>query len=184
MRLHKIIESPAGKLILVADGGGLAGVFHENHDPKPAPGMLGACFDPEAGCGIDHEPPAAEPPGADISGIFDETERQLGAYFRRIRRTFELPLIAAGTEFQRRVWSETAAVPYGETRSYKELAEALGNGAMGRAVGAAVRSNPLSIVVPGHRIVSSAGKVLGYAAGGHVKRLLLDLEAEPPPLAG
>lgn len=178
MKLHRIIESPAGKLILVAASGGLVSVFHDHHDPTPAPGMLGACFDPAAGCGIDHGLPAGEPE-IEISRILDETEHQLGAYFQGTRRCFDLPLDAAGTDFQRHVWSEIAAVPYGETRSYKELAEALGNRAMGRAVGAAVRANPLSIIVPGHRVVGSTGKVLGYAAGGGVKRFLLDLEAEP-----
>jgi methylated-DNA-[protein]-cysteine S-methyltransferase len=106
-----------------------------------------------------------------------EAARQLGEYCHGDRRSFELPLLAAGTGFQHRVWARVAAIPYGETRTYRSIAAVLGNPAMGRAVGAAVRANPLSILVPGHRVVAGNGALAGYAAGVEAKRFLLDLEA-------
>ncbi|MHA7264084.1 methylated-DNA--[protein]-cysteine S-methyltransferase [Arthrobacter sp. TMN-37] len=102
--------------------------------------------------------------------------RQLEEYFAGTRRSFELLLLPAGTGFQHRVWAMVARIPYGQTRTYRNIAAALGNAAMGRAVGAAVRANPLSILIPGHRVVAGNGALAGYAAGIDAKRFLLDLE--------
>lgn len=85
--------------------------------------------------------------------------------------------LVSGTDFQRSVWDAVSKIPYGETRTYKDIAHALGNDSMGRAIGAAVRANPVSILIPGHRVVGSGGAVTGYAAGVPVKRALLELEA-------
>jgi methylated-DNA-[protein]-cysteine S-methyltransferase len=102
---------------------------------------------------------------------------QLAEYFAGTRRTFDLPLAPRGTGFQRIVWHALAKIPYGETRSYGELARAIGRPAASRAVGAANGKNPLSIVVPCHRVVGASGELTGYAGGVATKRWLLDHEA-------
>jgi methylated-DNA-[protein]-cysteine S-methyltransferase len=102
---------------------------------------------------------------------------ELHEYFAGTRRTFDVPVVLHGTAFQRAVWTVVADIPYGERRSYRDIAEQVGNAAMGRAIGAAVRANPVSIIVPGHRVVASTGAVVGYAAGVAVKTALLDHEA-------
>jgi methylated-DNA-[protein]-cysteine S-methyltransferase len=108
--------------------------------------------------------------------ILREAERQLKEYFKGERRTFHLPLRFRGTEFQKRVWRQLLRIPYGETRSYGHLARAIGNGAASRAVGAANRQNPLSIVVPCHRVIGASGKLTGFAGGLETKAALLKLE--------
>lgn len=104
-------------------------------------------------------------------------EDQLRRYFEGTRITFDVPLDAGGTEFQRAVWREVAKIPFGETRSYLEIAEALGDRNLTRAVGAANGANPLAIVVPCHRVVGSDGSLTGYAGGLERKRWLLDHES-------
>jgi methylated-DNA-[protein]-cysteine S-methyltransferase len=101
---------------------------------------------------------------------------QLTAYFARKRRRFELPLAARGTPFQQSVWATLADIPYGELRSYRDIARTIGNPAAVRAVGAANARNPLPIVVPCHRVIGSNGTLTGFAGGLEVKRFLLDLE--------
>ena len=101
---------------------------------------------------------------------------QLAEYFAGRRRSFDLPLDRRGTPFQLAVWDAVAAIPYGETRSYGELARALGRPAASRAVGAANGANPLPIVIPCHRVVGATGRLTGYAGGLATKRLLLELE--------
>jgi methylated-DNA-[protein]-cysteine S-methyltransferase len=107
-----------------------------------------------------------------------EATRQLEAYFAGERMEFDLPLAPEGTEFQRRVWKALVAIPYGETRSYSELARSIGKPAAVRAVGAANGRNPIGIIVPCHRVIGSSGKLVGYGGGLPMKRMLLDLEAE------
>jgi len=111
------------------------------------------------------------------SPLLREAARQLGAYFAGRRSRFDLPLAPAGTDFQRRVWDGLLAIPYGETRSYGQLADALGSGP--RAVGGALGRNPIPVIVPCHRIVGAAGAPGGYSGRGGLKtkRYLLDLEA-------
>ena len=101
---------------------------------------------------------------------------QLREYFAGNRKKFELPLAAEGTDFQKRVWEALRTIPYGETRSYKEIARLCGNEKACRAVGMANHVNPLAIVVPCHRVVGSSGKLTGYAGGLEVKQQLLELE--------
>lgn len=105
-----------------------------------------------------------------------ETERQLRAYFGGDLRQFELPLELCGTPFQQRVWHQLRTIPYGETRSYGELASELGAPTAVRAVGAANGANPVPIVVPCHRVIGANGKLVGYGGGLPLKRRLLALE--------
>jgi methylated-DNA-[protein]-cysteine S-methyltransferase len=108
--------------------------------------------------------------------LLAEAVRQLRAYFAGQLRRFELPLDLAGTEFQRRVWMELTRIPYGETRSYQEMAFAIGAPKAVRAVGAANGANPVAIVVPCHRVIGAGGKLVGYGGGLPLKRRLLSLE--------
>ena len=120
-------------------------------------------------------PRASEP----VPAALREAARQLEAYFAGRLRTFELPLAPEGTAFQKRVFRALRAIPYGETRSYAELARRLAAPRAARAVGAASGRNPLPIVIPCHRLIASDGGLGGYAAGSRVKRLLLELEGVP-----
>ena len=105
-----------------------------------------------------------------------ETARQLRAYFMGQLREFDLPFDAQGTLFQKRVWSELVRIPYGETRSYGSIAEAIGAPKAVRAVGAANGANPLPIVVPCHRVIGKNGSLVGFGGGLPLKKRLLDLE--------
>jgi O-6-methylguanine DNA methyltransferase len=102
--------------------------------------------------------------------------RQLEEYFAGKRRAFDVPLDLRGTEFQKRCWQELLKIPYGETRSYAEIARAIGNPSAVRAVGLANGQNPIAIVVPCHRVIGSDGSLTGYGGGLEVKRRLLELE--------
>lgn len=105
-----------------------------------------------------------------------QAAEQLNEYFRGERKDFELPLGVHGTDFQKKAWSALLEIPYGETRSYKQQAEMLGNPKASRAVGMGNNRNPLMIVIPCHRVVGANGSLTGYAGGLDVKRFLLDLE--------
>ncbi len=153
----KIMASPVGALKLVASGQGLAAVLWPNDDPKR----------------VRLAPLIAR----DDHPVLQETERQLAAYFRRDRKHFDLPLDFTGTPFQQRVWSALLKIPYGETRSYGELAAQLGNAKAMRAVGAANGRNPISIVAPCHRVIGASGKLTGFAGGLETKSYLLKLES-------
>jgi len=115
------------------------------------------------------------PPGV-ANPLLAEAVRQLRAYFKGELREFELPLDLAGTEFQLRVWRELTRIPYGETRSYQDMARAIGAPKAVRAVGAANGANPIAIVVPCHRVIGAGGKLVGYGGGLPLKRRLLSLE--------
>lgn len=112
----------------------------------------------------------------DASPLLDAAEAQLREYFAGARRTFDLPLAPHGTAFQRRVWAALRAIPYGETRTYGELAAAIDSPNASRAVGMANHRNPLPIVIPCHRVIGANGTLTGYAGGLEVKRRLLALE--------
>ena len=112
-----------------------------------------------------------------------ELARQLEEYFAGRRRLFELPVAPEGTEFQRRVWEELARIPWGETRSYGEIARAVGRPGASRAVGMANNRNPLAVVVPCHRVIGADGSLTGYGAGLDRKEHLLRLEGILPPTA-
>ncbi len=111
------------------------------------------------------------------NAVLNLAEEQLKAYFAGSLQRFDLPLDLRGTPFQRKVWRALARIPYGQTRSYGDVAKAIGAPEAARAVGGANRSNPVAIVVPCHRVIASGGGLGGYACGVEVKRRLLDLEA-------
>jgi methylated-DNA-[protein]-cysteine S-methyltransferase len=121
-----------------------------------------------------------DPPRAgrnDGNPLLVEACRQLEAYFDGRLRSFDLALDPQGSEFQRRVWRELTGIPYGETRTYLQIAEAIGAPRAVRAVGAANGANPLPIVVPCHRVIGTGGKLVGYGGGLPLKRRLLEMEA-------
>lgn len=110
------------------------------------------------------------------STISDGANAQLKEYFAGKRTTFDLPLHPVGTDFQKKVWSTLCDIPYGETRSYKEIATAVGNEKACRAVGMANNKNPIAIIIPCHRVIGANGSLVGYAGGLDMKRSLLELE--------
>ena len=152
----KTMASPVGELTLVASGQGLAAILWENDDP----GRVRLAQ-------MTEEP--ANP-------VLVETERQLGEYFAGKREAFDLPLHFHGTDFQKRVWAQLLMIPFGETRSYGEIARALGQPTACRAVGAANGRNPISIVAPCHRVIGTNGTLTGFAGGLEAKQRLLALE--------
>lgn len=109
--------------------------------------------------------------------LAEEVEKQLEQYFHGRRRTFEFPLKMKGTEFQKQVWNELLKIPYGETRSYSEIAQNIQNPRAVRAVGMANHRNPLAIVIPCHRVIGKDGSMTGYAGGLERKKMLLELES-------
>jgi len=108
--------------------------------------------------------------------ILEKTRRQLDQYFKGLRRKFDIPVLMVGTDFQRRVWNVLMKVPYGDTSTYSQVAKDVGNERAVRAVGNANAANPISIIVPCHRIIGSDGELVGYGGGLSVKRRLLELE--------
>ncbi|MBE6349033.1 MAG: methylated-DNA--[protein]-cysteine S-methyltransferase [Spirochaetaceae bacterium] len=111
------------------------------------------------------------------TGYFAEVAKQLDEYFAGKRTKFELNILPKGTEFQKKVWAELLKIPYGKTKSYQEIAEAIGNTNAQRAVGSACNKNPILLIIPCHRVVSKTGKLTGFACGVDKKDQLLKLEA-------
>jgi methylated-DNA-[protein]-cysteine S-methyltransferase len=153
-RTHSVMDSPIGKLTLVASDGILAGVYMEQHRHQPAEETFGD---------YDDEP-------------FGSIRSQLTEYFAGDRTEFDLPLAMAGTPFQQTVWAALRDIPYGETISYGQLADRIGRPSASRAVGLANGRNPVSIIVPCHRVVGSTGDLTGYGGGIERKRALLTFE--------
>lgn len=154
---YKEIDSPVGKLKIVASAKNLVAIEWER----------------QPGSRKRHNPAKLDP----RHPILCETERQLGEYFACIRTQFDLPLEARGSEFERKVWRALEKIPYGKTRSYLDLAQAIGSPKACRAVGAANSKNPLPIVVPCHRVIGANGKLTGFAGGLERKATLLAHEA-------
>ncbi|MFJ6647875.1 methylated-DNA--[protein]-cysteine S-methyltransferase [Streptomyces sp. NPDC091290] len=155
MRQHTVIDSPYGPLTLVADDGVLCGLYMTDQRHRPAEETFG--------------PRDAAP--------FARAEEQLEAYFAGTLREFTLPLRLAGTPFQRGVWDALRTIPYGETRTYGQLADALGKSGASRAVGLANGRNPIGIIVPCHRVVGASGALTGYGGGLPRKQRLLAFES-------
>ncbi|GAA4586732.1 methylated-DNA--[protein]-cysteine S-methyltransferase [Planotetraspora phitsanulokensis] len=153
-RTHTVIASPVGDLLTVAEDGALCGLYFEGHLRGPGPEEWGTRGDAD----------------------FTEVRRQLGEYFAGERTRFELPLAPQGNEFQQRVWHLLTEIPFGETRTYGDLARRLGDASLAQAVGSANARNPISVIVPCHRVVGADGALTGYAGGLERKRFLLDLE--------
>jgi len=116
----------------------------------------------------------------DSDPVLREAQRQLRAYFSKELRQFHLPLDCRGTAFQKRVWQALQTIPYGQTRSYQQIAGQVGTPRASRAAGAACGANPVAIIVPCHRVLASDGTLCGFGGGLPVKRLLLDLESVRP----
>lgn len=154
------VASPIGDLTLVADADALVAVLW----PDDPPGRVR--FDAPLTTAHAHDHP-----------VLAAAADQLRSYFDGELVSFDLPLAPSGTDFQRMVWDELRRIPFGQTRSYGELAAAIGRPTAARAVGAANGRNPLSIVVPCHRVVGADGSLTGFAGGMSAKELLLDLES-------
>jgi methylated-DNA-[protein]-cysteine S-methyltransferase len=155
-RYSTTVASPVGTLTLVASDAGLSAILWENDDPERV--RLGPLID------------------APNHPVLVAAKSQLTDYFAGTRRTFDLPFDVEGTDFQKSVWAALLAIPFGETRSYGEIARSLGRPGASRAVGAANGRNPLSIVAPCHRVIGSNGTLTGFAGGLEAKRYLLRLE--------
>jgi methylated-DNA-[protein]-cysteine S-methyltransferase len=149
------IESPVGKLLLAAEAQGLRLVSFES-SKRATP---------------------VQPDWKEDKAPFVEVIRQLQAYFDGDLREFDLPLAPEGTEFQLRVWNSLRTIPYGETISYAQLAQKIGNSRAVRAVGLANGSNPIPIIIPCHRVIGSDGSLTGFGGGLSNKKKLLDLES-------
>ena len=154
---HTFYESPVGPLLLMSDGKALTGLHTESdkHRPKIRPDWI--------------EDDGAVP--------FARVKAQLRDYFEGRLTGFDLPLNPQGTEFQMRVWKQLCDIPFGETISYGELARRIGNPNASRAVGMANSRNPISIIVPCHRVIGADNSLTGYAGGLDRKRVLLAHEA-------
>jgi methylated-DNA-[protein]-cysteine S-methyltransferase len=110
------------------------------------------------------------------TALLRDASQQLREYFKGKRQSFDLPLDARGTEFQKSVWAALRDIPYGQTRSYADIAIAIGKPTACRAVGSANNKNPIAILIPCHRVIGAGGGLAGYAGGLEIKRLLLELE--------
>lgn len=150
------MSSPVGELTLVASDRGLVAVLWENDDPRRVP-LVGVSAD------------AGHP-------LLERARMQLDEYFGGGRKQFDLPLDFRGTPFQQSVWNALLAIPFGETRSYRQIAGAVGRPTASRAVGAANGRNPVSIIAPCHRVVGAGGALTGFAGGLEAKAFLLKLE--------
>ena len=153
----KFASSPVGLLKLVASDSALVAILWENDDPKRV--RLGSLVED-----VDHP-------------ILCLAEQQLGEYFAGARKSFDLPLDFAGTPFQKKVWSKLLNIPFGQTRTYGQIANAIGKPRAFRAVGAANGKNPISIVAPCHRVIGKDGSLTGFAGGLEAKECLLGIEA-------
>ncbi len=155
---HAITPTPVGELTLVASGDALTGVYFPRHWPKPGTGTFGERVSTVA------------------DALLSSAARQLDEYFAGERTSFNVPITTNGNAFQERVWSLLREIPFGETATYGDLAHRLGDRSLARDIGQAIGQNPLSIVVPCHRVVGKDGTLVGYAGGLERKRALLELE--------
>jgi methylated-DNA-[protein]-cysteine S-methyltransferase len=162
---HTVVDSPLGALTLSADGDALTGVYFRHHWRKPTAERLGRYVEP-------------------VDALLRDAGGQLHEYLTGRRTRFDLPIALIGPPMQRRAWELLLDIPYGQTTTYGDLAAALADGSTAYDVGQAVGRNPLSIVVPCHRVVGKGGALTGYAGGLKRKRFLLDLEAPVPAAAG
>ena len=162
MRYYDFYDSPQGQMLLVADDDGLAGVYFDGQKYFPK-------------LGTEWHRDANHP-------VLRQAKRELAEYFEGRRKRFEVALAPDGTAFQKAVWKAISTVPFGETITYGELARRAGASGSSRAAGAATGRNPITIIVPCHRIVGSTGSLTGYAGGLERKRALLALESGIPDL--
>jgi methylated-DNA-[protein]-cysteine S-methyltransferase len=161
---HAVIDTRIGDLTLVADDDCLTGIYFPGHWTKPDDTAWGE--------------------GGEATGdpVFERTQAQLEEYFDGERTNFELPVAPVGSEFQQRVWAVLERIPFGQTVTYGQIAAEIGGRTVAQMVGQAVGRNPVSIVIPCHRVVGADGSLTGYAGGLERKLFLLELE-EPPEIA-
>lgn len=155
---HAVVETSLGGLTVVASGGAITGLYFPHHWYMPPGSSLGRRVEV----------------GEDA--LISRAATQLGEYLDGDRTAFDLPTRTNGDAFQERVWAMLREIPFGETTTYGELAERLGNKALAQSVGQAVGHNPISIVVACHRVVGSNGKLTGFAGGLERKQRLLEIE--------
>lgn len=149
MKRFVVAQSPVGDLTLTEENGALTGLYFGRRSLEGEEGL---------------------------TALLERASRQLEEYFAGKRKQFDLPLSLRGTEFQRQVWAALGDIPYGETRSYGQIAQAVGRPKAVRAVGMANHRNPISIIVPCHRVVGADGSLTGYGGGLENKKFLLALE--------
>jgi methylated-DNA-[protein]-cysteine S-methyltransferase len=159
---HTVMDSPVGRLTLIATDGALSGLYMDGQRHLPA----------------------AETFGQRDDTVLTDAVGQLEEYFSGQRTHFDVPMSFAGTQFQQLVWNALRAIPYGQTMSYGLIARQIGTPAASRSVGLANGRNPISIIVPCHRVVGSTGQLTGYGGGLERKRFLLDLERAALPTEG
>jgi methylated-DNA-[protein]-cysteine S-methyltransferase len=155
---HAVVESPLGELTLVASDDAIVGLYFPQHWYLPPAASIGPRVD------------------AHDDTVLDAAGTHVLEYLRGERASFDLPIATDGNPLQERVWALLREIPFGETTSYGELAEKLGDKALAQTVGQAVGHNPISIIIPCHRVVGSTGKLTGYAGGLERKQFLLELE--------
>ncbi|WP_164255258.1 methylated-DNA--[protein]-cysteine S-methyltransferase [Streptomyces sp. S4.7] len=155
---HAVVETSLGGLTVVASGGAITGLYFPHHWYMPSGASLGRRVDVQE------------------DTLLTEAAAQLGEYLDGERTAFDLPTRTDGDAFQERVWAMLREIPFGETTTYGELAERLGNKALAQSVGQAVGHNPISIIVACHRVVGSNGKLTGFAGGLERKQRLLEIE--------
>ncbi len=183
MAFERIIESPVGKLRLRASESGLIGLhfvdnLHVSKEPK-SPFLCSQESGTEGLLSSESESTTSFLANSNAAKLLDEAERQLDEYFSGSRRRFALEALnlqPEGTKFQTQVWKELLNIPYGQTISYGELAKRIGNASAARAVGLANGRNPISVIVPCHRVIGSSGKLVGYGGGLDRKSKLLRIE--------
>lgn len=154
--VYKDIESPVGFIRLVATPEGLAAILWEGEDYSRTKLTI--------------------PKRDDQNPILIRVEQQLKEYFDKTRTAFDVPLDFAGTDFQKKVWEALLSIPFGMKKTYGDLAKMIGDTGAVRAVGGALNKNPISIIVPCHRVIGSSGKLVGFAGGLKNKAVLLELE--------
>ncbi len=163
---HVVVDTTLGPITITATGEAITGLYFAEHIRRPRGETLGR-----------RVPLSWDP-------LLTEAAVQLVEYVEGDRRTFELPLQATGSSFQRAVWTIVSEIPFGETRTYGDIAGELGDRGRAQEVGQAVGMNPLCILVPCHRVLGASGSLTGYAGGLTRKRALLELEAPVAAAAG
>ncbi len=154
---YTVMDTPVGDIVLIADNKNLCSIYWPNQEPdkKKFPNLE----------------------RKDHSKVLRTVVKQLYQYFEGKRPVFDLPIKMVGTAFQRKVWDALSSIKFGETVSYRDIAKKVGNPKAVRAVGAAIGKNPISIIIPCHRVIGSNGKLTGFAGGVIAKEFLLDLES-------
>lgn len=158
------MQTPIGSIIIEENGTAITALYldkDEDKDEKTTSPQSSSC------------------PQCPQTPLLQEAQKQLNEYFAGTRKKFELPIHLQGTKFQQKVWKALLQIPYGETRSYGEIAASIGNPKASRAIGGANNKNPIMIIVPCHRVIGADGSLVGFGGGLPAKKYLLDLEKSP-----